>query len=662
MSSTRTAWAAALLLVGLVAAPGAQDRQMVVQGGNVDIRIDGGDLPPELAAMLGRGAAPMAVGTGLLVGRALEASTGQPIPGALVTLSLPGVAPLRVLADGQGRFAFRSLPQGSFSLSAMKPGFVDGAYGRRRPSGPTQPVVLDNGDKITDADVPLWRFSAITGVVTDERGEPVVGTTVQALTQRTVAGMPKLELGPMDVTDDRGVYRIARLAPGDYIIALPAGRPGEQLVVFDGMGGGGGAVTFTRAVSAAPIREGPGGTPVFDEPEELVGPAGLAPDGTPLTYQNLFYPAATVPARAAVVRVGSGEERGGVDFERVALPATRVTGFVTGPDGPAPNQTVTLVPAGSEDMTSPVGAYRARTGADGRFTINHVAPGQYTLRIAQAPRIRLGGGEETITTAGGGAMVMRSVVSIGRGGAQPPLPDEPTLWAEVPVNVTGPVDVPVALNTGARVSGQVAFVGAAERPQSNQLPSIRLSLDPADGRTAALELNLRGRIETTGLFRTMSVPAGSYFVRVDGLPQGWYFRGATLGGRDVTDAPLVIEAEDVSGVTLTFTDQTTSVSGSVTDAENKQDATALVVVFPTDRNGWVNYGSRPRRVRSARVTPNGTFQLGGLPPGEYFVAALRDENAGEWQRADVLESLAVDATRLRLADGDKQTLSLRVVR
>ena len=43
------------------------------------------------------------------------------------------------------------------------------------------------------------------------------------------------------------------------------------------------------------------------------------------------------------------------------------------------------------------------------------------------------------------------------------------------------------------------------------------------------------------MFRTMGVPPGQYFVRADRLPQGWYFRGATLGGRDVSDLPLVVE-------------------------------------------------------------------------------------------------------------------------
>ncbi len=664
MTSTRTAWIAAALLVGLVAAPGAQQQQqVVVQGGNVDIRIEGGDMPPELAAMLGRGMPPMAMGTGLIVGQAYEASTGQPIPGALVTLSVRGTSPLRVLADSQGRFAFRSLPPGNFSLSASKPGFVDGAHGRRRPSGPTQPLTLTEGERVIDAEVPLWRYSAITGVVTDERGEPVIGATVQALSRTTVAGMPKLDGGPADQTDDRGVYRIGMLTPGDWVVVLPAGRPGEQLMTLDLQGGNVMRSVATFAVRAESVREGPNGIPIFDEPEELVGPAGLAPDGTRLTYQTIFYPSSAVPARAATVRLGSGDERGGVDFARVPVPSARVTGVVTGPDGPAGNQALSLVPAGSDDLVAPVGTYTARSGADGRFVFADVAPGLYTLRVAQAPRIRLGGGmDETVTTGGGGTFVMRSVIAVGRGGAQPPLPDEPTLWAEVPVSVDGDVNVPVVLNTGVRISGQVTFDGSAERPPNDQLPAIRITLDPADGRTSALQLTLRGRIEPTGLFRTMSVPPGNYFIRVDGLPQGWFFRGATLGGRDVSDAPLTVEGEDIGGVALTFTDRVTELSGSVTNADNDQDANALVIAFPTDRSGWINYGSRPRRLQSARVNPNGSFRIGGLPPGEYFVTAVRDEVAGDWQQTEFLESVAAEATRVRLTEGDKQTLSLRVVR
>jgi hypothetical protein len=516
---------------------------------------------------------------------------------------------------------------------------------------------------VTSAAVPLWRYAAIEGTVADDRGEPVVGATVQVLRRSTASGMPRLAPAALDQTDDRGIYRVGMLVPGDYVVVLPADRGGDQTMVIGG-GGGGGAMrvaSFTT-VSGATVREGPGGMPIIDHPEEIVGPAGLAADGAPLTFQTVFYPEASVASRAATVRLGSGEERTGVDFARRAVRSSRVTGTVMGADGPAGNQTVSLVPAGGDELAAPVGVATTQSGADGRFTFERVAPGAYTLRVTEMPRIQFGGGDETVTTQGNATFVMRSVVRVGRGGAAAPLPDEPMRWAEVPVTVEGPVDVPVALRNGMRVSGQVQFVGGGERPTADQLPSIRVSLEPADSRTSQFQAAFRGRIEANGLFRTVTVPPGRYFVRVDGLPQGWYFRGAAIGGRDVTDEPLEIQSEDIAGVTLTFTGQQTELSGSVTDPNGAEDAAALVIVFPTDRAGWINYGARPRRLRSVRVTETGTFTIAGLPPGDYYVAAVRDEAADDWQRPEFLESISAGASRLRLADGDKLTQSLRVVR
>ena len=145
-------------------------------------------------------------------------------------------------------------------------------------------------------------------------------------------------------------------------------------------------------------------------------------------------------------------------------------------------------------------------------------------------------------------------------------------------------------------------------------------------------------------------------------PRGWHFRGAMLGGRNITDEPIAIEGEDIGGVTLQFTDTRTELTGSVTGDGDQSDSSALVIVFPADRAGWINYGTRPRRITSARVGSDGSFSLAGLPPGEYFVAAVRDEAAGDWQRTEFLEAIASAATRVRLGEGDKQTQTLRVVR
>ena len=76
---------------------------------------------------------PESRGTGLIVGHVVDATGGAPIAGAVVTLDGTGVT-RRVLTESKGRFVFRDLPAGSFLISSSKPGWDDGAYGRRRQS------------------------------------------------------------------------------------------------------------------------------------------------------------------------------------------------------------------------------------------------------------------------------------------------------------------------------------------------------------------------------------------------------------------------------------------------------------------------------------------------------------------------------------------------
>ena len=42
------------------------------------------------------------------------------------------------MTDADGRFVFRALAAGAYSLTAIKPGYLDGAFGRRRPGGTGQ--------------------------------------------------------------------------------------------------------------------------------------------------------------------------------------------------------------------------------------------------------------------------------------------------------------------------------------------------------------------------------------------------------------------------------------------------------------------------------------------------------------------------------------------
>ena len=137
-------------------------------------------------------------GRGLILGRVVDAATGRPIAGASVTAGASGPpaiavtglaapAPPSSMTNGEGYFLLRDLPKGSYPLSVIAPGYVQGSYGRRQPEGPSRVLVLEQDQRVTDVVIRLWKFGAISGTVVDESGEPGIGVTVQAV-RRTGSG------------------------------------------------------------------------------------------------------------------------------------------------------------------------------------------------------------------------------------------------------------------------------------------------------------------------------------------------------------------------------------------------------------------------------------------------------------------------------------------
>jgi Carboxypeptidase regulatory-like domain len=106
-----------------------------------------------------------------------------------------------------------------------------------------------------------------------------------------------------------------------------------------------------------------------------------------------------------------------------------------------------------------------------------------------------------------------------------------------------------------------------------------------------------------------------------------------------------------------------SIAGHVTDAHSTPIDTYTVIVFPTDRKAW---SADSRVVKFARPAPDGGFEVAGLPPGEYWVAAVdaiqSNQGVDEWTKPEVLEKLSVRATRVAVADRGRYMTVLRVIR
>ena len=175
---------------------------------------------------------PPSTGTASIVGTvAVDEPNGQPLRRVTVATSLRtggALTQFQTTTDDKGQFVLPNLPAGTYSPpSAGKGGFVSTSYGEKRPQGVGTPITLAEGQRLTIA-LKMLRGAVITGTLQDN-GRPVAQVSVAASQVRVVNGV-RTAVGYRGLsvsTDDRGIYRIWGLAPGDYVVSATT-RIGSQ--------------------------------------------------------------------------------------------------------------------------------------------------------------------------------------------------------------------------------------------------------------------------------------------------------------------------------------------------------------------------------------------------------------------------------------------------
>lgn len=648
----------------------------------------GGGYP---AGVEGRAPAPQdpPTGTAAISGVVTDAATGRTIAGASVSLygiipDGPTNAPLlrlpSVLTDSRGRFVFVNLSsKPRYTLAASRAGYAVGSfrdpdevsYGWLIRAGERLPIQLAEGEWKRDANIRMWRSGSIGGRVVDERGEPVVGAAVQIFSRRMLAGHERLLSGAVVSTDDRGIYRVAFVEPGRYLVAVlsvqatvPASTPdGDRHLPIGGMHGRG------RPAPQVSRAEAQGASLDVDGRHRLVLTNFVTPPpaaaARPRAYAPVYHPAGRSPAEAQAVEIGPGASRGDIDFQLAPTDTARVSGRVAGDVENAAGMLLRLMPRGAEGLGFGGEVATTLVEADGGFTFLNVPSGDYTLLGSSAVAQMSGGGGSSIDSLPRG-------VGYGRvRGLSWVYPDSgfsamwwrgdagATVWARAPVSVGG-ADVAaleIPLRSTATVRGHVVFddpdPAASSRPLSIQL-------EPANGDPALGVPNTFTEAgDETPAFEIAGLQGGRYLVKVQRFG-GWRVKSVTIGGEDLTETGFDGSlGRDYDEVVVTVTRTGAELTGTVT-GRNGSPSPAAVILFPTERERRIDYGLSPDRVRSITADAAGLFSFTMIPDGEYLVIAVPRSQADARRDPAFLASAEAHATRVTLRTGTPKTQDLRI--
>jgi hypothetical protein len=645
------------------------------------------------------------VGTAIISGTVAAAGDGaRPIGNAQLLIVGTDTGYIKITqADEQGRFSLADLPAGRYLLGATKASYLNTAYGAKRPGRPGTAISLTDGQKIQDIVLTLTLGGVMSGVITDERGQPAPGAVVRLEKVETKPGGSPTSLGGLSMaammqqmtsengrTDDRGVYRLFGVEPGEYTIVVTPPNNGAAAV----------RVTSAEDIQAGlqALREpgGPDGrsrsappTPSTILPPASLGGlppgAGIFPqsmmsdtqgNGPTAGYAPVYYPGSPEIAEASTVTIKAGEERDGLDIRTRLVPMARVECQVIVPDGQsAASPQVTLQPIGNGSTSSLLAVLvtgqrlNARPGPDRRFTFTGVAPGRYTLVARTYPAL-----------------------TNGVPGSAPPDPTAPPppvpLWAMTEVTVSGEdvTGLVLTLQPGMSLSGRVVFNGEKPEPKDLQL---MVGVQPIDNTTSGLIQAISGgasgsaKVKADHTFTITGLMPSRYLLFGVVAPSGimdvsamfeWSVQSVMVGGRELLDLPIDLEpGDEVKDAVITFTDRQQEVIGTLQDTTGRPAPDYTVVLFATDKRYWT---SGSRRIVTARPATDGRFELGGsigslgpltlgagglgLPAGEYYLAAVTDLAGGEEQDPTLLEELSKAAVKITVAPGETKRQDLRI--
>jgi hypothetical protein len=194
-----------------------------------------------------------------------------PAPPRVTEQSRPA-APAMTTTSADGRFSFKDVNAASYRIMVVANGYARQEYGQRAINTQGRSFQLAAGENLRDLSIRLTPTGVVSGRISDDTGQPAVDVPVQLLRLAYNPQGKALQPAGAAIANDRGEYRLYGITPGSYYLNVGNG-PGPT----------------RRPLQPGGFAPGP------------PGPVGAI-------YAMSFYPGVSAVEQASLIEVKSGAE------------------------------------------------------------------------------------------------------------------------------------------------------------------------------------------------------------------------------------------------------------------------------------------------------------------------------------------------------------------
>lgn len=564
-------------------------------------------------------------------GKVVYEDTGRPVRRARIFLfgaNGKGGPEMNGLTDNNGEFEIKNVPQGKYYAMVNSPGIVtplglvdDPRMFDREPDKAFLTGAKDSleeysvdGKSEIKIEVKAKRGGAINGKVTYSNGDPAVSVKVSILRKsgktlsRVITGLNEAMFSGVS-TDDRGIYRIAGLPAGEYLISVaePVSHSGSNNISSREMGG------------------------IF---ESLFGAAG--------SLLVTYYPDVNSSDQASTVQLSLGQEQNDINITLSDRALHKISGKVVmrGDKSPVKNVVVRLKRNDNKikSFISEMEINENRTDDNGNWSFQELPEGSYTVIVDSF--------SETETKYDDKGEYVGSETKRQLAGKK----------QEVKLLDGDVSDIVIELSDGGSIEGKV-IVASGKPLQTSVYMKAESTVNnsPDDDSDGYDRRSDSGYVEGDGKFVVRSLPAGPVMLTANlsgEQSDKYYVKSMTLNGQDLmTSAINMTEGGKVKNVQVVLGDDGATLKGKVVSADNKPAFGVAVVLISTNPSQWQRLKSNNNNYRM--TDQQGEFSI-TTAPGEYYVVFLRAGDNVQNMNADWIRERTANAQRVLLNSNDSK--------